>query len=125
MAIAEGRDVIHAGRYSERAEIDDGMPPLGDAPEWVVNRADCLHLDAWELLRAEAPWLKASHRVLVGMAAQIQGTMMAGLPLEVKEMTLLRGLLSAMGMTPIDASKVVLPQAGPKKTSVTAPRQRR
>lgn len=99
--------------------------PLGDAPPWIENREDCKQLDAWNLFRREAPWLKESHRVLVGMAAQIQGTMMAGLPLEVKEMTLLRGLLSAMGMTPIDASKVVLPQAGPKKTSVTAPRQRR
>ncbi len=128
-ALTEGREVIQPGRYKERTDISGEMPSLGDAPEWVKNEETCRMLDAWNLFREEAPWLKSSHRMLVAMASQLQGCMMASIPLDVKEMTLLKNLLSSMGMTPVDAGKVIAPQAGgskePEETDVTAARKRR
>lgn len=126
-AKTEGRDVIQPGRYAERSELGEDLGPLGEPPEWIVDGPDCHMQSAWELFQKEAPWLKASHRMLVGMASQLQGCMMAGTPLEVKEMTLLKSLLSSMGMTPSDAGKVMMPEAPkePKRGDITAPLKRR
>jgi hypothetical protein len=64
--------------------------------------------------------------MLVAMASQIQGCMMAGTPLSVQEMTLLKGLLSLMGMTPADAGKVFMPvKPNEQKVDITAARKRR
>ena len=47
--------------------------------------------------------------MLVGIASQLQGFVMAGSPLDVKELVALKGFLSTLGMTPIDAGKVMAP----------------
>ncbi|URK88012.1 hypothetical protein LP421_10555 [Rhizobium sp. RCAM05350] len=82
---------------------------------------------AWRIFQEEAPWLKKSHRMIVALASQLQGCMMAGNGLDVKEMTLFKGVLSSLGMTPADAGKVILPEKPkePEKGDILAARKRR
>lgn len=126
-AIAEGRDVINAGRYADRTEAGSDLPGLGEPPEWMQDTEECLAESAWRIFQTEAPWLKQSHRMIVAMASQLQGAMMAGTGLDVKEMTLFRGILSSLGMTPADAGKVILPEKPkePEKGDILAARKRR
>lgn len=63
----------------------------------------------------ELPWLNQSHRTLVGMAANIQGRIMAGQEVGVQAMNLLRQMLGQMGATPADASKVASGDDGDEK----------
>lgn len=53
--------------------------------------------------------------MLVGMAANIQGRIMANQDVGVQAMNLLRQCLGSMGATPSDASKVTLPDDGEEK----------
>lgn len=125
-ALAAGRDVINAGRYKDREEAGQDLPGLGDAPEWIKNTEECMALDAWNVFKNEAPWLRQSHRMVVAMASNVYGCMIAGTGLSVQEMTLFKGLLSSLGMTPSDASKVMTPAAPEKqKGSVTTPLKKR
>jgi hypothetical protein len=83
--------------------------PLGDPPEWLVDTDTNKARSAWELFRREIPWLTESHRLLVGMAANIQGRIMAGQECGVQAMNLLRQMLGQMGATPADSSKITVP----------------
>ncbi|QWY83556.1 terminase small subunit protein [Rhizobium phage RHph_X2_26] len=124
---AEGRDVVNAGRFQDRAEVDEGSPLLGEAPEWIQDTDECRGREAWDLFRSEAPWLKACHTFLVGAACQIQGRIMAMEPLDIKEINALRGMLSEMGLTPVTATKVMAPTEADKKpgNSFLAPRAKK
>lgn len=104
-AKVEGRDKVHAGRYKNRTDVKaDG--PLGNPPAWLKDTPDLKAKAAWKLFEKELPWLNQSHRTLVGMAANIQGRIMAGQEVGVQAMNLLRQMLGQMGATPADASKV-------------------
>ncbi|WP_245451876.1 hypothetical protein [Mesorhizobium waimense] len=70
---------------------------------------------AWLLFQREIPWLTQSHRMLVGMAANIQGRIMAGQDVGVQAMNLLRQCLGQMGASPADASKITVPDEGDEK----------
>lgn len=127
IAIAEGRDIINAGRYKQRTEAGSDMPGLGEPPGWVQDTPECMHESAWRIFQAEAPWLKKAHRMIVAMASKLQGCMMAGTDLDVKEMTLFKGMLSSLGMTPADAGKIILPETPkePEKGDILAALRRR
>ena len=60
---------------------------------------------AWALFAKEVPWLNASHRGLVEIAATVRGRLMAGEDVGVQALNLLRQALGQMGATPADASK--------------------
>lgn len=107
-AKAEGRDKVNAGRFKNRAEPKAGGP-LGAPPKWIVDTYTCKTKAAWQLFHKELPWLNQSHRMLVGMAANIQGRIMAGQEVGVQAMNLLRQMLGQMGATPADATKVSVP----------------
>lgn len=108
-AKAEGRDKMNAGRFKDRAEpkVND---PLGNPPSWIKDTEGCQAKAAWKIFQKELPWLNQSHRTLVGMAANIQGRIMAGQEVGVQAMNLLRQMLGQMGATPADATKVTVPE---------------
>jgi len=113
-AKVEGRDKVHAGRYKNRIDAKaDG--PLGNPPAWLKDTPEVKAKAAWKLFEKELPWLNQSHRTLVGMAANIQGRIMAGEDVGVQKMNLLRQMLGQMGATPADASKVATADDGDEK----------
>ena len=70
-AAAEGRNVTHPSRYEKRKEPKVAAP-LGPTPKWLVDTDVTKAKAAWMLFQREIPWLNESHRLLVGMAANIQ-----------------------------------------------------
>lgn len=113
-AKTEGRDKINAGRFKDRKE-PDAKGPLGKPPTWLKDTEQSKAKSAWLLFEREIPWLTESHRMLVGMAATIQGRLMAGQEVGVQSLNLLRQMLGQMGATPADASKITVPDAGEEK----------
>ena len=108
-AKATGQDSgTNAARFQDRTEPEIDSP-LGDPPEWMTVESAA----AWEVFRAELPWLNSSHRSLVEIASEIRGRLMhpkAGSdPVGVQALNLLRQCLGQMGATPSDASKVKVP----------------
>ena len=97
-------------RFKGRKE-PTAAAPLGPPPEWLSDTDATKARSAWLLFQSEIPWLTASHRMLVGMAANIQGRIMAGQDVGVQAMNLLRQCLGQMGATPADASKIAVPDA--------------
>ena len=89
-------------KFESRKEPSVNMP-LGSPPSWVVDTETIKAKSAWELFQREIPWLNESHRLLVGMASNIQGRMMAGQEVGVQAMNLLRQMLGQMGATPATA----------------------
>lgn len=113
-AKTEGRDKINAGRFKDRKE-PDAKGPLGKPPTWLKDTEQNKAKSAWLLFEREIPWLTESHRMLVGMAATIQGRLMAGQEVGIQSLNLLRQMLGQMGATPADASKITVPDAGEEK----------
>lgn len=107
-AKAEGRETINAGRFKGRKE-PKANGPLGAPPKWLVDTDASKAKSAWLLFQKEIPWLTQSHRMLVGMAAHVQGAIMAGQEVGVQRMNFLRQVLGQMGATPSDASKITVP----------------
>ncbi|NEJ73799.1 hypothetical protein GR197_25200 [Rhizobium phaseoli] len=113
-AKTEGRDKINAGRFKGRKE-PKGKGPLGAPPKWLTDTETNKSRSAWLLFQKEIPWLTESHRMLVGMAANIQGRIMANQDVGVQAMNLLRQCLGQMGATPADATKVAVPDGDEEK----------
>ncbi|MGO7185303.1 hypothetical protein ACCT14_33015 [Rhizobium brockwellii] len=113
-AKAEGRETINAGRFKGRKE-PNGNGPLGAPPKWLTDTETNKQRSAWLLFQKEIPWLMESHRMLVGMAANIQGRIMANQDVGVQAMNLLRQCLGQMGATPADATKVAVPDGDEEK----------
>lgn len=108
-AAVEARDKKDPQRFEGRNEPRvEGA--LGDPPDWLVDTNASKARSAWLLFQREIPWLNESHRMLVGLAANIQGRVMANQEVGVQALNLLRQCLGQMGATPSDASKVTLPE---------------
>lgn len=101
LAIASGAYAKNPARYDGRNEpaVTD---PIGDPPDWLGADAKA----AWREYAATLPWLNASHRALVEIAAHLRGRLVAGGDVGTHALNLLRQCLGAMGATPADASKV-------------------
>ena len=105
-AKATGQDIgTNKSRFEDRVEpvVND---PLGEPPAWLKKKGE---REAWETLRGELPWLNHSHRTYVAMACKTLGRFIDGEDVGVQATALLRQMLSAMGATPSDASKVKIP----------------
>jgi hypothetical protein len=101
----EGRDKIHAGRYSGRNE-PKGTEGAGDPPDYLQDVDGNLTRTAWYLFTIEIPWLNSSHRSLLEMASLIRGEIIAGGMPGIQRLNALRMMLAQMGATPADATKV-------------------
>lgn len=107
-AAVEASDKKNPKRFKARKEPKPNGP-LGAPPKWLADTDTNKAKSAWLLFQNEIPWLTESHRMLVGMAANIQGRIMANQDVGVQAMNLLRQCLGQMGATPSDASKITVP----------------
>jgi hypothetical protein len=105
-ATATGRTLHDPKRYKDRCE-PPSRGPLGKPPKWMKRPTQ---IDAWNTFADELPWLNKSHRSLVAIASDIRGRLVAGEELSVNSMNLLRLTLGQMGATPVDSSKITLPE---------------
>lgn len=110
-AAVEASDKKNPQRFKARNE-PKANGPLGAPPKWLTDTDTMKAKAAWLLFQKEIPWLTESHRMLVGMASNIQGRLMAGQDVGVQAMNLLRQMLGQMGATPSDASKIAVPDDG-------------
>jgi hypothetical protein len=105
-AKATGRTLHDPGRFKNRKEPPPNGP-LGKPPKWMKGPTQ---IEAWNTFADELPWLNRSHRALVGIASDIRGKLMAGDDLSVNALNLLRLTLGQMGATPVDSSKITVPE---------------
>jgi hypothetical protein len=104
-AEATGRILHDPARFKGRKE-PPSKGPLGEPPAWLKKKGE---REAWTTLRGELPWLNHSHRALVSIASTLLGRLMDGEELSVNALNLVRLCLSQMGASPVDASKITLP----------------
>lgn len=64
---------------------------------------------AWESFKKELPWLAESDRSLVEIAAHVRGRLLGGADVGVTALSMLQSILSKMGASPADRSKVMVP----------------
>lgn len=92
----------NAGRFKDRA-VSGKTRPVGQ-PYATMNDYQRL---AWDQLTSEAPWLNSSHRQMLRLACIVIALIEEGIEeIGVKHITTLRSVLSSLGMTPIDETKV-------------------
>jgi len=104
--LAKAKATGQASRFKDRRE-PQSKGPLGKPPKWMVRKHQ---LEAWQTFSDEVPWLNHSHRALVGIASEIRGRLIAGEEVSVNGLNLLRLCLGQMGATPVDSSKITLPE---------------
>lgn len=61
---------------------------------------------AWAELVGDMPWLHSAHRTLLQMACRVKARLDMGEDVGVSAMTLLSTLLSKLGATPVDETRV-------------------
>lgn len=100
-AEAAGRTLVNPGRFKDRKGPKNtrpvGRPYAGMKPGEIKY---------WNELVAELPWLHSGHRVLLRMACQLAARM-DGKDFGVSAAQALSSILSKLGATPVDETKVV------------------
>lgn len=101
-AEASGAAIKNAGRFKDR-KAPKGTRPLGEPYARMTDEQRI----AWEEFRAEMPWLNSSHRVLLRLAC----VWVAKLDdpeaeFGVSATQALSSILSKLGATPVDETKV-------------------
>ena len=97
-----GACLQHPERYAARYEPYSGeLPP---APPWLAG----IERQAWEMFRAEVPWLARSDSALVEIACRLRARLMADPDMGANAMAQLRLCLSSMGATPRDRERLSL-----------------
>ena len=99
-AKVSGAAIKNPSRYAGKEGMDNA-PPIGD-PYPAMTSGE---VDVWNECRAEMPWLHASHRVLLRLVCKLAARMDEG-ELGVQASSVLSALLSKLGATPVDESKV-------------------
>ena len=99
-AETSGAAIKNAGRFKDR-RAPKGTRPLG-GPYLRMTDAQ---KEAWEEYRAELPWLNSSHRPLLRLAC-IWTAKMDDVEFGVSATQALSSILSKLGATPVDETKV-------------------
>lgn len=87
-------------RHKERKE------PKGSALGKPSPFLDEFGVKAWEGFKKELPWLAESDRALVEIASSVRGRLLAGEDVGITALSMLQSILSKMGGSPADRSKV-------------------
>ena len=90
-------------RHRDRKEPKTN--PLGDPSPFLSP----FGVTAWESFKKELPWLAESDRALVEIAAAVRGRLLAGEDVGTTALSMLQSILSKMGATPADRTKVSAP----------------
>jgi hypothetical protein len=103
VAKTTGADVRSPGRFKGRASPK--VKSLGPAPK----RFTLEQVEIWNEFNEDMPWLGRSDRRVVGLAVMLQSVIDKDPECPVAVFAQMRMLLSAMGGTPVDRSKVAVP----------------
>lgn len=93
----------HPGRHANRKEPQGRN--LGDPSAFL----DEFGKSAWEGFKRELPWLMESDRALVEIASSVRGRLLAGDDVGITALSMLQSILSKMGGSPADRTKVSAP----------------
>jgi hypothetical protein len=106
MAKAEASGAIakNAGRFRDR-KAPKRTRPVGE-PYAKMNE---IERGYWAEFVQELPWLHSGHRVMLRMACQLSARMDEGSEMGVSAMQALSAMLSKLGATPTDETKVTQP----------------
>lgn len=99
-AAVTGQAAVRRKKFEGRNE-PNVADEIGEPFDWLGDNAQ----KAWREIVSEVPWLNASHRGFLAIAANIRGRMIAGEECGVQALNLLRQCYGQMGATPADASK--------------------
>ena len=99
-AETSGAAIKNAGRFADR-EAPKGTRPLGEPYLKMTDEQK----EAWQEYRAELPWLNSSHRPLLRLAC-IWTAKMDDAEFGVSATQALSSILSKLGATPVDETKV-------------------
>lgn len=98
-----GADVKDPARHRDRKEPKGA--PLGKASKFLDESGQ----QAWEGFKREIPWLMESDRALVEVASSVRGRLLAGDDVGVTALSMLQSILSKMGGSPADRTKICAP----------------
>jgi hypothetical protein len=101
-AEASGAVLKNAGRFEGRSG-PKRVRPLGDP----YTRMTEVEREYWAEFAQELPWLHSGHRVLLRLTCQLAARMDSGEEMGVSASQALSSLLSKLGATPVDETKVM------------------
>src|SRR5690606_24906747 len=99
-----GAALINAGRFKDR-RAPKRTRPLGEPYAFMTEAQK----EAWELFRSEIPWLNSSHRALLHLACVLRARLSENPDMGVNGLQTYSAILSKLGATPVDETKVSLP----------------
>lgn len=102
-AEATGAAIINAGRFKDR-KAPKGTRPIGDPYTRMTPDQQVV----WADLKADLPWLNSSHRTLLRLAC-ILTVRLDDADVGVNQIQTLSAVLSKLGATPVDETKVSVP----------------
>jgi len=98
-----GADIRNPARH--RGRNDPSVAPLGDPSTFLADD----QREVWRQFQAEIPWLVESDRSLVELATILRTRMIAGGEVGVNQLQVLSAVLSKLGATPVDRSRINAP----------------
>lgn len=101
-AEASGAVLKNAGRFSDR-QSPKRTRPIGEPYAAMTE----IERGYWEEFKAELPWLNSGHRVLLRMACRLSARLDMDEDFGVSATQALSSILSKLGATPVDETKVV------------------
>ena len=103
-AAVSGAAIINAGRFKDR-KAPKGTRPLGE-PYVSMSEPE---QNAWHEFASELPWLNSSHRALVQVACRLRARLNTDADMGVNALQAYSAVLSKLAATPVDESKVSMP----------------
>lgn len=101
-AAVTGADKKNPGRHKGRKAAKSSL--IGTPPAFLDKDAK----KAWALFKKELPWLKENHRAFMEAICILRGKIISGAGLSATQTTTYQAMLSKLGATPADESKVML-----------------
>lgn len=102
-AEVSGAAIVNPGRFKGRKQ--PRARPLGEPYAGMTDEQRA----AWEEFRVELSWLNSSHRALLQIACVLKARLVANPDLGVNALATYSAVLSKLGATPVDDTKVICP----------------
>lgn len=99
-----GADRKNPQRY--RGRNDPACSPIGDPSAFLNDDQRA----AWDMFVAEIPWLTAADRPLLELASVLRAGFLADTMTGINRMQVYSSVLSKLGATPVDRSRIGIPQ---------------
>jgi hypothetical protein len=98
-----GASLHDPARYAGRMMTAGGS--IGQPPECMTSA----QAEAWQEFTVELPWLNSSHRAVLQIAAVLRARLNSDPDMGVAAMQAYSAVLSKLGATPADESRVAMP----------------